>query len=116
VGVPVSVVVFDSIERPTQIDVDNQMNSPIVPISTYLRVFAALVVLLVVTVAVAQVHLGILNTPIAMLIALVKAAMIVLFFMHVRNAPPLVRVFAAGGFLWLAIMFIFTFSDVLTRH
>jgi cytochrome c oxidase subunit 4 len=92
------------------------VNPHIVPISTYLKVFAALVVLLVVTVAVAQVHLGILNTPIAMLIALAKAALIVLFFMHVHSAPPLVRVFAAGGFLWLAIMFVLTFSDILTRH
>jgi cytochrome c oxidase subunit 4 len=92
------------------------LNPQIVPISTYLKVFAALVVLLVATVAVAQVHLGYLNTPIAMFIALAKAALIVLFFMHVRNAPPLVRVFAAGGFLWLGIMFVFTFSDFLTRH
>ena len=92
------------------------MNPQIVPVSTYLKVFAALVVLLVVTVAVAQVHLGVLNTPIAMLVALVKAALIVLYFMHVRNAPPLVRLFAAGGFLWLGIMFVFTFSDILTRR
>jgi cytochrome c oxidase subunit 4 len=92
------------------------MKPHIVPISTYLKVFAALVVLLVLTVLVAQVHLGILNTPIALLIALVKAAMIVMVFMNVRYAPPLVRIFAAGGFLWLAIMLVLTFSDVLTRH
>ena len=92
------------------------MKPHIVPISTYLKVFTALVVLLVVTVLVAQVHLGILNTPIAMLIALVKAALIVLVFMNVAYAPPLVRVFAAGGFLWLTIMLVLTFSDVLTRH
>jgi cytochrome c oxidase subunit IV len=92
------------------------MNPHIVPVSTYLKVFAALAVLLVLTVAVAQVHLGILNTPIAMAIGLAKAVLIVLFFMHVRYAPPLVRIFAAGGFLWLAIMFVLTFSDVLTRN
>ena len=69
-----------------------------------------------VTVAVAKMDLGYFNTPIAMVIALAKAALIVLFFMHVRNAPPLVRIFAAGGFLWLGILFVFTFSDVLTRH
>jgi len=92
------------------------MKPHIVPIRVYLQVFAALFALLVVTVLVAQVHLGFLNTPIAMLIALVKAVMIVLVFMHVRYAPPLVRLFAAGGFLWLAIMFVLTFSDVLTRH
>ena len=92
------------------------MKPHIVSIATYLKVFAALFVLLVLTVLVAQLHLGILNTPIAMLIALVKATLIVLVFMHVRYAPPLVRVFAVGGFLWLTIMFVLTFSDVLTRH
>lgn len=92
------------------------MNQPLVPISTYLKVFAALVLLLVLTVFAAEVHLGVFNTPIAMIIAFVKAVLIVLFFMHVRYSPPLVRVFAVSGFLWLLIMFVFTFSDVLTRH
>ena len=92
------------------------MNPHIVPISTFVKVFAVLGVLLVVTVAIAEVHLGYLNTPIALGIALVKAALIVLYFMNVRSSPTLVRVFAAGGFLWLTIMFVLTFSDVLTRH
>lgn len=92
------------------------MQSHIVPKSIYFIVFVLLAVLLMFTVLVAQVNLGFWNTPIAMSIALAKAALIVLFFMHVRYAPPLVRVFAAGGFLWLAIMFILTFSDVLTRR
>lgn len=92
------------------------MKLQIVPVSTYLKVFAALAVLLVVTVLAAELNLGFFNTPIAMAIALAKAALIVLYFMHVRNSPPLVRVFAAGGFLWLLIMFSFTFSDVLTRR
>jgi cytochrome c oxidase subunit 4 len=94
----------------------NPQHPHVVSISTYLKVSAALFVLLILTVAAAEVHLGYLNTPIAMLIALAKAALIVLFFMNVRNSPPLVRVFAAGGFLWLAVLFVFTFADVLTRH
>ncbi len=92
------------------------MTFHVVPRSTYFKVFAALVLLLVLTVLAAQVHLGFLNTPIALGIGLVKATLIVLYFMHVRYSPPLVRVFAAAGFLWLAIMFMLTFSDVLTRH
>lgn len=92
------------------------MQPHIVPKSTYFTVFGCLAALMVVTVAAAEVHLGYFNTPIAMLIALVKATLIVLFFMHIRYASPLVRVFAAGGFVWLAIMFLLTFADVLTRH
>jgi cytochrome c oxidase subunit 4 len=112
-GVFVSVAVFGSLE--TRI-FDAAMESHIVPKSTYFKVFACLTVLMVVTVAAAEVHLGYFNTPIAMLIALVKATLIVLFFMHVRYASPLVRIFAAGGFVWLAIMFIITFAEVMTRH
>jgi cytochrome c oxidase subunit 4 len=93
----------------------DEMKTHVVPIATYLKVFATLFVLLVATVLVAQVHLGIFNTPVALAIALVKAALIVLFFMHVRYSPTLIRVFAAGGFLWLAIMFLLTFADVATR-
>jgi cytochrome c oxidase subunit 4 len=88
----------------------------IVPRRVYFVIFAILAALLVVTVAAAEVHLGYLNTPVAMLIALAKAALIVMVFMHVRYASPLVQVFSAGGFVWLVILFVLTFSDILTRR
>jgi cytochrome c oxidase subunit IV len=92
-------------------------NEPhIVPRRVYFTIFAILAALLVVTVAAAEVHLGYFNTPVAMLIALAKAVLIVMFFMHVRYASPLVQVFSAGGFVWLVILFVLTFSDVLTRR
>lgn len=92
------------------------MNPHVVPIRTYLKVYVALAVLLVVTVWIAEFDLGYLNTPIAMLVALVKASLIVGVFMHVRYTNPLVRIFAAGGFLWLIILFALTFQDYLTRY
>jgi cytochrome c oxidase subunit 4 len=91
------------------------MQPPVVPVSTYLKVAACLGLLLIVTVAAAQVDLGPLNTPVALAIAFVKAALIVIFFMNLRYGSPLLRVFAAGGFLWLAILMILTLADVLTR-
>jgi cytochrome c oxidase subunit IV len=94
----------------------NAIHPHIVPRSLYFTIFVFLGVLLVVTVLAAEFDLGYLNTPIAMVIALTKAVLIVLFFMHVRYASPLVQVFAAAGFVWLLIMFILTFADVLTRH
>lgn len=92
------------------------MQPPIVPVSTYLRVAACLGLLLIVTVAAVQVDLGPLNTPAALAIAFVKAGLIVVYFMNLRYGSPLLRVFAAGGFLWLAILMILTLSDVLTRN
>jgi cytochrome c oxidase subunit IV len=83
--------------------------------STYYIVFAWLAGLLVLTVAAAHFDLGRANVPIALAIALVKAILIVLFFMHVRYGSPLLRLFAAGGFVWLLIMLAFIMIDVRAR-
>ncbi len=79
-------------------------------------VTAALMVLLMVTVGVSFVNLGALNTPVAMLISVSKATLILLFFMRLRSASPLLRLFAGVGFFWLAILIALTLSDVMTRH
>lgn len=85
-------------------------------IKPYVQVTAALFVLLFVTVGAAYVNLGALNTPVAMLISLSKASLIVWVFMHVRRADPLIRLFVVVGFFWLGIMLTLTLSDFLTRH
>ena len=81
----------------------------------YFAVAAVLGVLLVATVAAARVDLGGWNVPIALVIASVKAVLIVLFFMHVLYNAPLVRLFAAGGFIWLLILFALLAPDYLKR-
>ncbi len=85
-------------------------------IKPYVMVTVALFILLGVTVGAAYINLGALNTPVAMLISLSKATLIVLFFMHVRGANPLIQVFVLVGFFWLGIMLTLTLSDFLTRH
>jgi cytochrome c oxidase subunit IV len=91
------------------------MSEVVLPIKTYVFVWALLLVLLAATVGVAYVHLGWLNPVVALSIALVKAAVIVLYFMHVRYSSRLVWVFILGSVLWLAIMFTYSFGDYLTR-
>ena len=81
----------------------------------YVAIWGLLMVLLCVTVAVNEVDLGQWNFFIAFAIAMVKAVLIVLFFMHVRHSPGLTRVVACAGFFWLAIMLALTFADYLTR-
>jgi cytochrome c oxidase subunit 4 len=56
-----------------------------------------------------------LNTVIAMTIAVTKATFVVLYFMHVRYSARLIWVIIGSAFLWMAILFAFTFSDYLTR-
>jgi len=91
------------------------MHHHVVAKSTYYQVAVWLAVFLAVTVVAASVDLGHWNVPIALVIASIKAVLIVLFFMHVRYGSPLLKLFAAGGFFWLLIMFVFLASDVLTR-
>ena len=59
----------------------------IVPLKTYMLIFAALLVGTVITVAIAFVDLGFLNTPVAILIAMVKATLKHLVF-HARKIQP----------------------------
>jgi cytochrome c oxidase subunit 4 len=87
-----------------------------VSLGTYLAVFVALMVLLAVTVAVAFfVHAGDLNLIIALAIATIKATLVVLYFMHVKYASRLTKIFVCAAFLWLLILFALTFADYLTR-
>jgi cytochrome c oxidase subunit 4 len=87
----------------------------IVPIPTYVAVFVCLLVMTGVTIAVAYVDMGPLNTALAMAIAFFKACLVVSIFMHVWWSSRLVQLAAATGFLWLGIMLFFTLSDVWTR-
>jgi cytochrome c oxidase subunit 4 len=97
------------------------MSHYVVPRSTYYIVFALLIVLLVLTVLAARQDLdartGIagLNVMIALAIAAAKAVLIVLFFMQIKYASPLQRVFAASGALFLTILFAITFADYISR-
>ncbi len=90
--------------------------SHIAPRSMYFSVFGALMVLTVLTVAVSRVNLGTLNLPVALLIAVTKALLVILFFMHVKFASRLTKIFVGAAFLWLGILFALTFADYLTRN
>ncbi len=88
----------------------------IVPPATYLKVLIALAVLMVLTIAAAQVHFGEpFNLIIALAIAVTKMSLIVLFFMHVRYSSRLTWVFVGAGFFWFVIMVVLTFADYLSR-
>lgn len=86
------------------------------PVRHYALVCGALLVLLLLTVGAAYVNLGPFNVAAAMLISLMKAALILLFFMHVRQAGPLLRLFVFIGFFWLALLISLSLSDFLTRR
>jgi cytochrome c oxidase subunit IV len=82
---------------------------------TYFLVFGALLVLTLTTTGVAFLNLGPLNTPVALAIAMAKAALVMIYFMHLRHSAFLTRVFAGAGLIWLLHFITFTMSDYLTR-
>ncbi len=83
--------------------------------TTFVLVYLALMLLLASTIGVAQLELGFWNPVLNLTIATIKAALIVWFFMHLREVPGIVRLAALGGVLWLAIMFGLSLADWLTR-
>ena len=91
------------------------MKEHIVSPKVYFAVFAALVVLTVATWRVAKMDLGQWNAIVALTIAVIKATLVVLYFMHVRYSSRLTWVFVGAGFFWLAIMVALTLSDYATR-
>jgi len=82
---------------------------------TYLVIFAALAALTLLTTAVAYLDLGIFNPVVALTIAVCKAALVVLFFMHAWYRTRLTWVFIGAGVLWLSLLIAFTLSDVVSR-
>jgi cytochrome c oxidase subunit 4 len=87
----------------------------IVPLKVYVAVFGALMVLTATTVLVATVDLGPMNLAVALGIAITKATLVILFFMHVKYSGHMVKVYVAAGFLFFLIMIGITMSDYMTR-
>jgi cytochrome c oxidase subunit 4 len=85
------------------------------PIRTYLGVFLALMVGTALTVWAAFFDLGPLSDVVALAIAVTKATLVILFFMHVAHSTRLTKLVVAGGFFWLLLLFLFTLADYLNR-
>ncbi len=84
-------------------------------VRAYGVVLVVLLALTALTIGVSYLDLGPFNAPIAMLIAAGKASLVALFFMHLRRAPGVLWLAAAGGIFWLGILVVLTMSDVATR-
>ena len=91
------------------------MSAHAVPLRVYLGVFTALLVLTALTVFAALQDFGPLNTVVALTIAVIKAVLVILYFMHVRYSSRLTWLFVVAGFFWLAILLTFTMADYGTR-
>lgn len=90
-------------------------HAPITPVRTLVTIFVTLLIFTGLTVLAATRDFGALNTPVALLIAVMKASLVITFFMAVRYNTPLTKVVVISGFLWLLILFGLGLNDYLTR-
>lgn len=98
------------------------------PIGMYIKTLLVLLVLMVLTIAAAQINLAhvfadrgwspavgtVLNNVIAMTIAVIKGVLVVSFFMHVKFGTDLIKLWAITGFIWVTLM-LFILMDYGTR-
>jgi cytochrome c oxidase subunit 4 len=85
------------------------------PAKIYWRTCAALMLLLALTWSIGYINLGMFNVVIALAIAVAKALLVALFFMHIKGSSRLLHLAMAVGVIWLVIMFSLTLGDYLTR-
>jgi cytochrome c oxidase subunit IV len=91
------------------------MSGHVSPLSIYVTIFLALMVLTAVTVGAAFVDLGQLNAPVAMAIAIFKATLVVLYFMHVKYSSKLTKLVVATGLFFLVILLGETMMDYASK-
>ena len=91
------------------------MSEHIVPKHVYYTIFGILMICTYLTVQMAFLDLGVLNVVAALAIAVFKATLVVLYFMHVKYSTRLTWAVVVGGIFWLGILLVLTLSDYLTR-
>ena len=92
------------------------MTGHILPRRVYFLVFAALMVLTWITVAVARQDLEPFNSVVALTVAVTKAVLVVLYFMHVKYSSRLTKLVVGSGFLWLVVLIGLVMSDYVSRR
>jgi len=94
--------------------VENEKNH-IIPYKTFLIILAVLITLTVISVTLTQISLGTLTVAIALLIASVKSAYVLLYFMHLKFESRFISFATLGVILLLAVVIILTLLDYLNR-
>jgi cytochrome c oxidase subunit 4 len=96
-----------------------RVSEHIVSPKIYFAIFGVLMICTVLTVTAAEVDLNAyfagLNVIVALTIAVFKASLVVLFFMHAKYSPKRTQLVIIASVFWLAIMLFMTMSDYVTR-
>jgi cytochrome c oxidase subunit 4 len=84
-------------------------------VRTCFAVYGVLIALTAITVGAAYLDLAFLSTPVALSIASIKALLVMLYFMELRQSPKLVWIVIGNGVFWLTVMIMLTISDIISR-
>jgi cytochrome c oxidase subunit IV len=87
----------------------------VVPVKVYLGIFLALCVLTVITVVVTGFDFGPFNLIVALGVAVTKATLVVLYFMHARYSPKLTGVVIASSIAFFTILVFLLLTDYVSR-
>jgi cytochrome c oxidase subunit 4 len=85
------------------------------PVSLYMTIFTALMVMTGLTVFAAYVDLGAFNFTVALGIAVFKATLVILYFMHVKYSSRLTKLVVMTGIFFLLILLTETMMDYASR-
>ena len=91
------------------------MKEEVVQPKVYVGTCFALLALLALTWAIAYVDLGPFNLIVALALAITKAIVIALFFMHIKGSSRLLHLAAVAGVIWLLFLISLTLADYFTR-
>lgn len=94
----------------------NQPHHHIVPLRVYFTIITALFLLTGLTVWVAFQDFGIFNNLVALTIAVIKALLVLMFFMHLKYSARILWLYAGAGGVWFIIMIALMLSDYRTRE
>ena len=90
---------------------ENHVVSP----KLYLGIFIALLCLTALTTAASYVELYVFNVVVALAIAVIKASLVVLFFMHVKYSPKLTKLTVLSGLFIFLVLMTLTLADYISR-
>jgi len=109
--IPVSAVLPDNLTMEKL----QESKGHVVGYRVFIAVWLCLLVLTGLTIWIAGLELGNLSTFTAMIIATVKASLVLYFFMHLKYEPPVFRIMALVTVATLTVIILMTFTDVWFR-
>lgn len=91
------------------------MNHDTSSVRSLILSFLGLMVLLALTVWGSFINVGTWRATVAVVVAIAKALIVMIFFMHLKSSNRLTWAVAGAGFLWLSFLLILTIGDFVTR-